>query len=168
MKFKKIQPGVEAMQYGDILLFKPISFRGKLIRFFEQLHFGKKYAVYSHGAIFWNYEGNWAHLFIEAETGSGVDIKKIDPSYGNIDVYRMVEGGGLIGSAHALELLDKGYDNWEIVNIVLFYLFKKPFKKNGEQKMICTELINYCYSNLLTEVGYATPASIYKLISDNL
>lgn len=165
MRFQQLKPGDE-LKYGDIMLFKPISFRGRMIRFFERLHFGSKYAIYSHGALFWKYEGN-IQLFIEAETGSGVDIKKVDPTFGNIDVYRPIDLQ-CVTEFTALNLLDKGYDDWEIVNIVLYYLFKKPFKKDGEQKMICTELINYCYLNVLADVGYATPASIYKIISDNI
>lgn len=163
-RFQKIGPD-EQLKYGDIILFKPISLRGRLIRFFESLHFGK-YAVYSHGALFWGYEEGFP-LFIEAEFGSGVDIKKLDPSYGNVDVFRALDLD-CVPRFTATSLLDLGYDNWEIFDIVLFYLFHRPFRKQYDKKMICTELINYCYLDMLGEVGHATPASIYKLISENL
>lgn len=161
MKFQKIKQG-EPLKYGDIILFKPISLRGRLIRLFESIHYGK-YAVYSHGALFWKHEGD-IQLFIEAESGSGVDIKKLDPSYGNVDAYRPIDLD-CVSEYAALSLLDRGYDDWEIVNIALFYLFQRPFRKTGEKKMICTELINYCYGDMLAAVGYATPASIYQFIS---
>lgn len=149
--------------YGDILCFRPTTFKGDLIVAIDSKGLGQ----YSHNAIFWKYIFGKPY-FIEAHenNGRGVGIVQLQEYWNNYDVYRPT-----IKPRPERQLLDKmgnSYSKGRLWKIFLNRLFGIKITSDNADEMICTELVNYAYRYELLKAGYETPYEIEKLAQTGL
>lgn len=141
------------LKYGDILLFRPVSWVGRLITFIDR-------SPFSHAAVFLE-EIDGSKYFIEADW-NGVKINTLK-EWGNYSVFRTKLKKR--PKQDLIAQLGKKYDYNKIWSIFKHYLFKRPLLSNGEDKFICTEFVNYAFYYSIVEKGSATPRTIFEAIS---
>lgn len=163
MRFQKIK-NLNKLQYGDILFFKPIKFRSRLICWLESLR-NKGFNTYSHVALFWKWEGK-TPLFIEADINANISIKSADFRVGNIVAYR--PSVPPMDKEELAEVITYKYDTARIIQIIFYYLFHVPIAEDFHERFICSELVNYAYSDTINPEGMCTPATLLKTVLSNL
>ena len=142
-------------RYGDVILFRPTSLFGWLITLIDG-------GPYSHGAVYLD-KRHGRHHFVEALTDGGVTYSILDENAGNFDVYRP-NAAPLVTKAELLALVGRRrYDFLKILRILSYYLFGKPVPRDGEQKLICTELVNWVYGYELTD-DLSTPRTVHEAV----
>lgn len=142
-------------RYGDVILFRPTSVFGWLVKVIDG-------GDYSHGAVYLD-KRHGRHHFVEALTDGGVTYSILDENAGNFDVYRP-RVSPVVTKPELLALVGRRrYDFLKILRIVSFYLFGAPVPRDGEQKLICTELVNWVYGYELTD-DLSTPRTVHDAV----
>lgn len=142
-------------RYGDVILFRPTSLFGWLIALIDG-------GPYSHGATYLE-KRHGRHHFVEALTDGGVTYSILDEHAGNFDVFRPRKEP-LVTKAELLALVGRRkYDFLKILRILSYYLFGHPVPRDGEQKLICTELVNWLYGYELTD-DLSTPRTVHEAV----
>jgi hypothetical protein len=142
-------------RYGDVILFHPTSFFGWLIAAIDG-------GDYSHAAIYFD-KRHGRHHFVESLTDGGVTYSILDENAGNFDVFRP-NSTPLVGKAELISLVGRRkYDFLKIARILSYHLFGRPVPRDGEQKLICTELVNWVYGYELTD-DLSTPRTIHDAV----
>lgn len=137
-------------RYGDVILFRPTSLFGWLIRLIDG-------GEYSHGAVYLE-KRHGRHLFVEALTDGGVVLSVLDEFAGNYDVFRAPEPQE--SKKDLLALVNRRrYDFLKIVRILAFYVFGTPMPKDDSQRFICTELVNWVHGFALSD-ALCTPRTV--------
>ena len=135
------------MQYGDIILFKPTTFMGKLISFIDG-------SPYSHIGVFVEYK-NGVPLFIEShEKKGGVVITRLQ-EWQNYTVKRP-----LVKPRAKKEVLSKlgtRYDNSMLWWIFKAKIFKSMEYNNDDTSLICSEFADYIFHYKVGNGYVATP-----------
>lgn len=140
------------MKYGDIILFKPTSFTGKLIAWIDG-------SPYSHAAIYISKQ-NGHDLFIEShERKNGVVITRLE-EWKNYTVVRPDMKAR--PKRDMLEKLGKTYDVSMIGWILWAKVFKRDLDNNDDNLLICSELVDYCYRYKIGKGRICTPKTIYQ------
>lgn len=141
------------MNYGDIILFKPMTFRGRLISLIDG-------SPYSHIGMFLRYDAN-IPLFIESdESTGGVVIMQLQ-DWQNYIILKPV-GISPRPIEQILEKLGTPYDTIMILDILLAKIFKRNKQNNNENKFICSEFIDYCYNYKIGQGNVATLKTFYQ------
>lgn len=140
------------MKYGDIILFKPTSFHGRLITWIDGSSF-------SHAAIYLG-KDNGVDIFIEShEKKNGVVITQLE----NWKNYTILRPKKQIKRKTRKELLSKlgtGYDFSMIGWILLAKILHKDMDTNSDNLLICSELVDWFYNYKIGAGKICTPKTI--------
>jgi hypothetical protein len=141
------------MKYGDILLFKPTSFTGKLIAWIDG-------SPYSHGAVYIGKQ-NGHHLFIEShEKKGGVVMTRLE-EWKNYIVLRPKT----LKPRPKREVLSKlgtRYD-WSMIGWIFWSkIFPTQIDNNDDDMLICTEFCDFVYRYKIGKGKVATPKTFYE------
>jgi hypothetical protein len=147
-------------EYGDIILFNPRSFLSKIQVWIDNIGISKKHS-YSHGAIFWGYE-NKIPLMVESVNNCGVHVTRVQ-EWKNYIIIRP-EGYNITPKAEMARYLNRRYDFFKLLSIVLNKAFNIPLTVDDDSKVICTELINLAYYYALCPKGMCTPVTLANAI----
>lgn len=147
-------------KYGDILLFEPTSLKSRVQVWGDNLGQKRKFN-YSHGALFFEFEGN-TPVMMESVTGCGVHLTKLQ-NWQNFVIFRP-EGYNLTPKKKMVTYLGHRYDFSKIRAVILNRLFRVPLTVDSDEQVICTELINLAYYYALTPKGMCTPVTLANSI----
>lgn len=138
------------MKFGDVILFKPTGFHGKLIAKIDG-------SEYSHAAIYLG-EDNGIQLFIEShEKKSGVVITKLE-DWRNFRVVRTN-----LPHRTKKELMQKlgtGYDFSMIGWLLVTKILNRDMDTNDDKLLICSELVDWFFMYAIGEGKICTPKTI--------
>jgi hypothetical protein len=147
-------------KYGDILLFEPTSFTGRIQVMVDNLNQKRKFN-FSHGAIFWGFEGK-TPLMLESVSPCGVHIAKVQ-EWRNYVIVRP-DGHTVRTKKEMIEYLNSRYDYSKLYAVILNRLFGTHLTVDDDSQVICTELINLAYDYKLTPKGMCTPVALANAI----
>jgi hypothetical protein len=150
-------------QYGDVILFEPTSLKGRIQVKIDNLGHKVKHN-FSHGAIFWGFEGK-TPLMLESVSPCGVHIAKVQ-EWRNYVIVRILqhEDCELRPKKEMVAYLNSKYDYSKLYAITLNRLFNVPLTVDDDSQVICTELINLAYDYKLTAKGMCTPIALANAI----
>lgn len=147
-------------KYGDIILFEPIRFLSRIQVKIDNIRQNKKFN-FSHGALYWGKEGG-NHLMIESVNECGVHISKIN-YWKNYIIVRPIDKK-IITKVKLSDYIGKKYDFSKIYAVIANRLFGVSLTVDGDEQVICTELINLAYNYKLTAKGMCTPITLANAI----
>jgi uncharacterized protein YycO len=140
------------MKFGDVILFQPTSFHGKIIAWVDG-------SPYSHAAIYLGKDSG-VDVFIEShEKKSGVVITQLE-DWRNYVVLRPVKPMKHRTRKELLSKLGKGYDFSMIGWILLAKIFRKDRSTNDDNLLICSELVDWFYYYAIGGKKICTPKTI--------
>lgn len=147
-------------KWGDVLLFEPTSLTGSIQIAVDNLGQKTKHN-FSHGAIFWGFEGK-TPLMLESVSPCGVHIAKVQ-EWRNYTIIRL-EGKKVRPKKEMVAYLNSRYDYSKLYAVTLNRLFGTPLTVDDDSQVICTELINLAYNYTLTPKGMCTPVALANAV----
>ena len=147
-------------KYGDIIEFEPTSLKGHIQVRIDN-HGQKRKFNFSHGALFWGFEGK-TPIMLESVSPCGVHLAKVQ-EWRNYTIIRP-EGKKVRPKGDMIAYLNSRYDYSKLYAVILNRLFNVPLTVDDDSQVICTELINLAYGYTLTEKGMCTPVALANAI----
>jgi len=145
-------------KYGDVILFYPTSWYGRLISYFDG-------SPYSHIATYLESRDGYHWMLESTVNKNGFVISKIREDWDNFDVYDMkLYRKYLRSSREMMDLVDeRPYDISRLLEIFLHYVLKLDLNVSNAQRLICAEAVNLQFSYKLVD-NNQSPRTIWEKI----
>ena len=143
-------------EFGDIIFFKPITVKSRLISFFDK-------GAWSHVALVLGMYENRI-LFVESHW-QGVRVGLLVEDLQNFSIQKTSKKIKQT-KQEILSFVGKKYDFKHLFFMGMFLMSHRliPLPKTDEEKFICSELVNWAYGYTLSKKGKATPNTIWNWV----